>query len=220
MLMSDIYISFWLLTKVFILLYNFAQHIAQCHMEFHWLTVKLILVSQHLLWVVFISFQIRGFACIFPNLGTPPPHWLSTPNSFTIVKVLQVQSPEDISNLLLSFILCYYWVLKTFPLDQVLWCSVPFSRSVVSDSLQPHGLQHARPPCPSPTPRVYSNSYPLIQWCHLTISSSVVPFSSRLQSFPASGSFQWISCSHQVAKVLELQLQHQSFQWIFKTDFL
>ena len=64
-----------------------------------------------------------------------------------------------------------------------------FSRSVVSDSLQPHGLQHTRPPCPSPTPRVYPNSCPLSQWCHTTLSSSVVPFSSCLQSFPASGSF-------------------------------
>ena len=67
---------------------------------------------------------------------------------------------------------------------------IQFSHSVVSDSLRPHGLQHARPPCPSPTPGVYSNSYPLSRWCRLTISSSVVPFSSRLQSFPASGSFQ------------------------------
>ena len=60
----------------------------------------------------------------------------------------------------------------------------------MSDSLWPHGLQHTRPPCPSPTPRVYSNTCPLSQWCHPTVSSSVVPFSSRLQSFPASGSFQ------------------------------
>ena len=59
----------------------------------------------------------------------------------------------------------------------------------MSDSLRPHGLQHTRLPCPSPTPRSYSNSCPLSQWCHPTISSSVVPFSSRLQSFPASGSF-------------------------------
>ena len=61
--------------------------------------------------------------------------------------------------------------------------------SVVSNSLQPHGLQHTRPPCPSPTPGVYSNSCPLSQWCHPTISSYVVPFSSCLQSFPAPGSF-------------------------------
>ena len=57
-------------------------------------------------------------------------------------------------------------------------------------TLWPHELQYARLPCPSPTPRVYSNSCPLSQWCHPTISSSVVPFSSCLQSFPASGSFQ------------------------------
>ena len=68
--------------------------------------------------------------------------------------------------------------------------SVQFSRSVVSDSLQPHEPQHARPPCPSPTPRVYQNSCLLSQWCHPIISSSVVPFSSCPQSFPASGSFQ------------------------------
>ena len=64
-----------------------------------------------------------------------------------------------------------------------------FSRSVVSDSLWSHGLQHARPPCPSQTPGVYSNSCPLSWWCHPAISSSVIPFSSHLKSFPASGSF-------------------------------
>ena len=68
--------------------------------------------------------------------------------------------------------------------------SVQFSCSVVSDSLRPHGPQHARPPCPLPTPRVYSNSCLLNWWCHPTISYSVVLFSSCLQSFPASGSFQ------------------------------
>ena len=67
--------------------------------------------------------------------------------------------------------------------------SVQFSRSVVSGSSQPHGLQHTRPPCPSPTLGVYSNSHPLSQWCHPTILSSVVPFSSHLQSFWTSGSF-------------------------------
>ena len=66
---------------------------------------------------------------------------------------------------------------------------VQFSHSVMSDSLQPHGLQHARLPCPSPTPRAYSHSCPSSQWYHPTNSSSVVPFTSCLQSFPASGSF-------------------------------
>ena len=69
-------------------------------------------------------------------------------------------------------------------------CSVQFSRSVVSDSLWPQGLQCTRPPYQSPTPRVYSNSCPLSRWCHPTISSSVISFSSSLQSFPSSGSFQ------------------------------
>ena len=67
--------------------------------------------------------------------------------------------------------------------------SVQFSRSVMSNSLQPHGLQHARLPCPSPTPGACSNSCPSSRWCHPTISSPVVHFSSLLQSFPASGSF-------------------------------
>ena len=67
--------------------------------------------------------------------------------------------------------------------------SVQFSRSVVSDSLRPHESQHARPPCPSPTPGVHSNSSPLSWWCHPAISSSVIPFSSCPQSTPASGSF-------------------------------
>ena len=87
-------------------------------------------------------------------------------------------------------------------------------------TLWPHGLQFTRLHCPSPTPGACANSCPSSQWCLLNISSSVVPFSSCLQSFPASGDSQWFSSLHQVAKVLELQLQHQSFQWIFRTDFL
>ena len=90
----------------------------------------------------------------------------------------------------------------------------------MSDSLRPHGQQHARPPCPSPTPRVYSNSCPLSCWCHPTISSSVFPFSSCPQSCPASGLFKWVSSLYQVAKVLELQLQNQSYQWTPRTDLL
>ena len=67
--------------------------------------------------------------------------------------------------------------------------SVQFSCSVMSDSFRPHESQHTRPPCPSPTPRVYSNSCPSSQWCHPAISSSVIPFSSCPQSLPVSGSF-------------------------------
>ena len=79
------------------------------------------------------------------------------------------------------------WELDNF-LSAII-SSVQFSCSVMSNSLWPHGLQHARPPCPLPTPRAYSNSCPLSQWCHPTISSFVVLFSSHLQSFLASGFF-------------------------------
>ena len=74
--------------------------------------------------------------------------------------------------------------------------NVQFSCSVVSDSLWPYGLQHAKPPCPSPTPRVYPNSCPLRRWCHPTISSSIVPFSFCPQSSQHQGLFQWVGFSH------------------------
>ena len=103
---------------------------------------------------------------------------------------------------------------------------VQFSHLVMSDSLWPHGPQHARPPCPSPTPRVYSNSCPLSRWCHPTISSSVIPLSSCLKSFWASGSFQMsqffpsggqnigVSASTSI-----LPMNIQDFQWKFRTSF-
>ena len=101
-----------------------------------------------------------------------------------------------------------------------------FSHSVVSDSLWPHGLQHARPPCPLPTPRVYSNSCPLTRWCHSTISSSVIPFCSSLQSVPASGPFQMsqffasgigVSAS---AWVLPMNSQDWFPEWIVRTCWI
>ena len=95
-----------------------------------------------------------------------------------------------------------------------------FSCSVMSDSLWPHELQHARPPCPSPTPGGYLNSYPLTPWCYLIISSSVFPSLPDFNLSQHRGLFQWVSSLYQVAKILEFQLQHQSFQWIFRTDFL
>ena len=105
--------------------------------------------------------------------------------------------------------------------------SAQFSRSVVSDSLRPHGLQYSRLPCPSPTPGAYSNSCPsshdgchhgwmpynhFIHCCPLLLPPSIFP---SIRVF-----FQGVSYSHQMAKVLEFQLQRQSFQWIFRTDFL
>ena len=83
----------------------------------------------------------------------------------------------------------YIFLLDWETQDSLLRYLVQFGLSVVSDSLRPHELQHARPPCPSPTPRVHPNPRPLSRWCHPTISSSVVPFSSCPQSCPASGSF-------------------------------
>ena len=108
------------------------------------------------------------------------------------------------------------WPWKAYSSHQ----SVQFSRSVMSDSLRPHESQNARPPCPSPSPGVHSDSRPSSQWCHPAISSSVVPFFSCPQSFPTSGFFEWASSSHQVAKVLEFQLQSWSFQWTPRTDLL
>ena len=96
----------------------------------------------------------------------------------------------------------------------------PFSHLVASDSLWPHRLQHTRLPCPSPSPGVCSNSCPLNWWCHPTISSSFIPFSWCLIFPQRLGLFWCVSSSHQVDKVLELQLQHQSFQWMFRTEFL
>ena len=87
-------------------------------------------------------------------------------------------------------------------------------------SLQHHGLQHTKPPCLSTTFGVYSNLCPLSQWCHPTISSSVVPFSSCPQSFPATGSFQMSQFFASGGQSIGVSAQHQSFQWIFRTDFL
>ena len=187
-----------------------------------------------------------------------------------------------VQEFLLLHIFCNLWHFQACHVKEI---SVQFSHLVVSVSLQSHGLQYAHLPCPSPTPRACSNSGLLSQWCHPTISSSVVPFSSCLQSFPTSvqfssvahscltlcdpmnysmpglpvhhklpestqthvhrvgdaiqpshplsspsppapnpsqhqGLFQWVNSSHEVAKVLEFHLQHQSFQWTPRTDLL
>ena len=89
--------------------------------------------------------------------------------------------------------------------------SVQFIRSVVSDSLWPHESQHSRPPCPSPTPRVHSDSCPSSQWCHPAISSSVIPFSSCPQSLPASESFPTVIIIN-TTNIWEMQLNRKNFQ--------
>ena len=111
-----------------------------------------------------------SFYVVTPSVY-PPPHWNIS------LWLLLISSRTD---------WCFYhWVLRVFYIS-----SAQFSCSVVSDSLRPHESQHARPPCPSPTLRVYPNPCPLSRWCHPTISSSVIPLSSCPQSSPASGSFQ------------------------------
>ena len=94
-----------------------------------------------------------------------------------------------------------------------------FSGSVMPDSLRPHGLQHARLSCPSLSPGVWSNSCSLSQWCHPTISSFAAPSPSVFNHSQQEGLFQWVGPSHQAAKVLVFQIQHQSFQWVFRVDF-
>ena len=123
--------------------------------------------------------------------------WVCGGDSFAQQPLLYLIGPLNASFWLLSLpnclfphFLCAQGSRKVSDYAELFISSFQFSRSVVSDSLRPHGLQHARPPCPSPTPGVYSNSCPLSWWCHPTISSSsVIPFSSCLQSFPVSGSF-------------------------------
>ena len=125
-----------------------------------------------------------------------------------------------------------WWECKLIqPLRKTVWrfSSVQFSRSIVSDSLQLHESQHARPPCPSPTPRVHSDSCPLSWWCHPAISSSVVPFSFCPQSLPASESFpmsQLFSWGGQSTKVSALAsfLPKNTQDWspltIYKNTFM
>ena len=124
--------------------------------------------------------------------------------------ILYSKSLKKIAGRNINILIC---MLNTSP-------SVQFSHAVVSDSLRPHRLQHARPPYPSLTPEVYSNSCPLngdaIQPSQ-TLSSPSPPILNLSQH---QGLFKWDSSSHQVAKVLEFQLQHQFFQWIFRTNFL
>ena len=126
-------------------------------------------------------------------------HGMATESTFDFVDFIIISScfhSIDFCSNFYCFLLLLLDLHSFFVSSFIRWtllllfsCSVQFSCSVMSNSLRPHGLQHARPPWPSPTPGVYSNSCPLSQWCHPTISSSVVFFSSCPQSSPTSGSF-------------------------------
>ena len=119
-------------------------------------------------------------------------------------------------------------ILKFFQADTVrvpcIWwqsfSSIQFGHSVVSNSLRSHELQHARPPCSSPTPRVYPNSCPLSRWCHPAISSSVVPFSSCPQSLPASGYFPLSEFFAWGGQSIGVSASPSVLQWISRADFL
>ena len=117
-----------------------------------------------------------------------------------ILSIVEISKPR-----FCGFCWFVFWSTELYSL-RFQFSSVQFSRSFVSDSLRPHELQHARPPCPSPTPGVHSDSRPSSQWCHPAISSSVIPFSPAPNPSQHQTLFQWVNSSHEVAKVLEFQL--------------
>ena len=157
-------------------------------------------------WVNEVGYRVLPHLPCSPNLSPTDYHFFKHLDNILQGKCFHNQ--QDAENAFHEFV-------KSWNMD----FSVQFSSWVVSDSVRPHGLQHTRLPCPLPTPRAHSNLCPLSWWCHPIISSSAIPFSSCLQLFPASGSFP-MSSSHQVAKILEFQLQRHSFQWTLRTDFL
>ena len=149
---------------------------------------------------------------ILERLPCPPPGDLSNPRIRPRSPTLQADSlpaelPGKPIERLINTVISGFPIKKTrSSIDHLQFSSVQFSCSVVSDSLRLHEVQHARPPCPSTTPRVHPNPCPLCPWCHPAISSSVVPFSSCPQSLPALDLFQWVNSLHEVAKVLEFQI--------------
>ena len=155
------------------------------------------------------------------------PGSLSFTSSRNLLKLVPVKLVMPSNHLILCCpLLLLPWIfpsIRVFSNESVLRISsvqVQFSHSVVSGSLRSHGPQHTRPPCLSPTPGVYPNSCPLSQWCHPTISSSVIPFFSCPQSFPASRSFQMSLLLASTGQSIRVQLQHWSFQWTLRTDLL
>ena len=146
----------------------------------------------------------------FPSPSHPPFSWRGTRNRSS---AWMVSSQAPFPKATVEKV----WGPKALPKGRRPLRPLLFSCSVMSDSLWPPGWQHARPPCPSLLSKVCPNPCPLSWWCHPTISSSAVPFSC-LQSSQYRALFQWVGSSHQVAKVLELQ--YQSFQWIFRVNFL
>ena len=139
---------------------------------------------------------------------------------FSTPLYIQYNSNQNPNKWLCKYLLSYskiYMEKQKTPNSQY---NTQFSSTVMSDFLWPHGLQHTRLPCPSPTRGAYSNLCPLSWWCHPIISFLVTLSPPAFNLSQHQAILQWVSSSHQVAKVLEFQLQDQSFQWIFRTDFL
>ena len=196
------------------------------------------LLARYVLDCPFSSVQLLSYVWLFV---TPWLHTFPSQKSYIHWPLLQNNSQSSLRDCLLSYntkvglnkifrfcirllifhrhphllIFLNYFINSQY-LIEGLACSVAQSCS----TLWPHGLQHTRLPCPSPIPWACSNSCPLSQWCHPTISSSASPSPPAVNLSQHQGLFQWVCSLHQVAKVLELQLQHQFFQWIFGVDFL
>ena len=158
-----------------------------------------------------------------------PSKWTMITFIFKIQKINTSIYVWDLKKSVVYILHLLHWQsdsLLLAPLWKPSFRSDQFRHSVVSKSLLPHGMQHMRLPCSSSTPRACSKSCPSSRWCHQSSSvfilflSSVIPFSSCLNLSQNQSLFQWVGLSHQVAKVLEFQLQHHPFQWIFRTYFL
>ena len=182
MLRNDIFINVHTSTTP----WTYSTQLGGCDLIYKWICVVKAFKETEVLKLGWMSELPRSLS----QIRNPP--------SCNINLIYKPDQSEDLAGLRIAI----WKACKLVSLPEWSFSSVQFSHSVVSDSLRPHGLQHARPPCPSPTPGVYSNSCPLSQWCHLTISSSVIPFSSRLQSFLASESFQmsqfFVSCGQNI----------------------
>ena len=163
--------------------------------------------------------KIRRFTCLI-HLVIPIPHQhFNSPEITTVNNLLVIFASifNAYTDIYCMIYFLYYNAHASFS-----WLSYQI-RSVAQSclTLRPHESQHTRPPCPSPTPGVHWDSCSSSQWCHPAISSSVVSFSSCPQSLSASESFPMSQLSsHEVTKVLEFQLQHQSFQWTPRTGLL
>ena len=166
---------------------------------------------------IYFSFVTCYFIAIFEKLFLNPRSWkflplFSTMNSIVsivhfVLDLFWVNLHIKGGKVPSSFCFWYLFIGITCQRDDSIPQFSSFQPLNHVRFLWPNGLQLAKLPCPSPTPGVFSNSCPLSRWCHPTISSSVVPFSYCLQSFPALKFFQWVSSLHQMVKLLEFQLQ-------------